>query len=145
MPGSMYDKLLQFLWRTLHCRRKKRRRGGGVQQRLERSDGVHRDTPLVSTLASLLVQLWAWGLVSPQLLQHIARAITDDITRMNQLNKTRCGACNTDFLEYDDLRRLAKIGDSGWCENNMSRELVSLMPPTHIPEETSQTKQTHTQ
>ncbi|HIF94878.1 MAG TPA: hypothetical protein EYQ60_17410 [Myxococcales bacterium] len=68
------------------------------------------------------VMMWAWGVISPQILQHIMFLFIADIAcaEQNRLNKKT-------------VRRLAALGTEGRHGNNIHHELLNMMPETKMP------------
>ena len=93
-------------------------KGGGVRQRLKASE----DSKKESTVATYLLQQWAWGAMSPQQVQHIMSLLLTDI---------RNGASNT--LSFNLINSLAAIGSHGLMKNNMLRDLLGKPPVCHMP------------
>ena len=73
-----------------------------------------------SVLASYLVTLWSWGMISPQLLQSIMGKAAADM-EAHKLGK----------LDFDEVSRLAGIGGAGSSSQNAMRDLQNHMkdPP----------------
>ena len=94
------------------------KKGGGVRQRLKASE----DSKKESTVATYLLQQWAWGAMSPQQVQHIMSLLLTDI---------RNGASNT--LSFNLINSLAAIGSHGLMKNNMLRDLLGKLPVCHMP------------
>ena len=69
-----------------------------------------------------LVMLWAWGTISPQLLQHIMMLFMRDLDNAEQ-----------GMLKKDRVRKLSKLGTSGAHPNNMNHQLIDSLPATKMP------------
>ena len=97
---------------------KKKRRGGlqqrlGAQRREEEATGVTVDQP--SLLAEWLKEQWAWGKMSPQLVQHVAALAKRDMVAANATNIP------------EDLHKLSMLGTEGAHANNCHRDLQALV------------------
>lgn len=103
----------------------KRKRSGGIRQRLAE---VQRDEAAEtygneSVLAKFLLELFAWGEMSPQLLQRICSLACEDFERANK---------NPQVLA--DLSMLARIGSNGTHKNKRHADLMAKVEPvSHIP------------
>ena len=96
----------------------KKRRGGlqqrlGAQRREEEATGVTVDQP--SLLAEWLKEQWAWGKMSPQLVQHVAALAKRDMVAANATNIP------------EDLHKLSMLGTEGAHANNCHRDLQALV------------------
>ena len=69
---------------------------------------------------SFVVLLWAWGTISPQLLQHLMMLFLVDMD-------------NAKVVNLDTARKIAGIGTSGNYAQNMNQQLVSLFPARNMP------------
>ena len=87
-----------------------KRRRGGQRQRLRQNE-VENDLG-TSSLFSFLMNMFAWGMFSPQQVQNIARLACEDMEKISN------GA------EFKDLQVLANLGAAGACSNNMHRDLT---------------------
>ena len=102
----------------------KRKRSGGIQQRLAQHD-LEDKNPCSSQLASFLVEQWAWGKASVQLVQEVAKIACEEMV------SNGCGQVPP------DLQFLAGLGSSGAHSNNMHRDLwhhfekTCPMPPMY--------------
>ena len=67
-----------------------------------------------------MVLLWAWGAISPQLLQHLMSLFIIDVG-------------NAEVLKLDLARRLAELGTSGAYAQNMNQQLVASFPAHNMP------------
>jgi len=76
-----------------------------------------------SKLAAYLLQLWAWGLISPQKVQTIAALAMED------MDGARGGQAT-----YDDLEALASLGSRGKHSNNCNRDLMDKLKQNRLPE-----------
>ena len=65
--------------------------------------------------------------MSPQLVGEIARKSCADIDELNRRNAIRVKQ-GMDFERYEDLVRLAGIGDSGVSPSNSHRDLLRMFP-----------------
>jgi hypothetical protein len=103
-----------------------KRRKGGIRQRLKQEKlEENRDAaPLESSLVCLLILLWSWGTLSPQMLQKIAHKAHADVCQLNARNKSKLRE-HVEFDEFEDLRLLAGIGCEGVFSNNCHRDLQS--------------------
>lgn len=72
-----------------------------------------------SGLASFLVENWAWGRLSPQMVQQLASAAQTDMEATGELKAPK------------PLERLAKLG--GGYDNMMSRDLIATIK-VNLPE-----------
>lgn len=79
----------------------------------------HAETSQQSCLASFLVEKWAWGHLSPQMVQQIASAAKTDMEATGQLKAPK------------PLDRLARLG--GGYDNMMSRDLIATAK-VNLPE-----------
>ena len=82
--------------------------------RLQQSRLTAKSAP--SSLAAKLVDLWAWGAISPHVLQQIA------------------AAAMTDGLHHPSVVRMANLGTSGLHTGNIRRDLLRLQLPAQHPE-----------
>lgn len=69
-----------------------------------------------------MVMLWAWGIISPQMLQHAMLLFERDVKRAAE-GKLDCGLVET----------LAALGGRGVYANNMHRDLIRAMPCPQMP------------
>ena len=78
-----------------------------------------------SLLAAFLVEQFAWGHFSPQLIQKIAGLACSDFDRAREQEES----------SLDDLRNLAQLGSRGAFPNNTHRDLMARMSAqVHLPE-----------
>lgn len=78
-----------------------------------------------SLLAAFLVEQFAWGHFSPQLIQKIAALACSDFDRAREQEES----------SLDDLRNLAQLGSRGAFPNNIHRDLMARMSAqVHLPE-----------
>ena len=78
-----------------------------------------------SLLAAFLVEQFAWGHFSPQLIQKIAALACADFDRAREQEES----------SLDDLRNLAQLGSRGAFPNNVHRDLMARMSAqVHLPE-----------
>lgn len=119
-----------------------KRRRGGIRQRLEAAEtqqataggARHQATAggnhvanfvANSLLAAFLVEQFAWGHFSPQLIQKIAALACADFDRAREQEES----------SLDDLRNLAQLGSRGAFPNNVHRDLMARMSAqVHLPE-----------
>jgi len=83
-----------------------------MRQRTARHQEATRATLKKSALAQLLLQLWSWGLMSPQTLQTIMAKAQEDVD-----------AAVKGELDRTDFDKLAAIGAGGRCSHNALRDL----------------------
>ena len=89
---------------------------GGVRQRLADAKRQKLDMGKPSKLYMFLVRLWAWGTISPQLMQKIASRAEEDMEHYKITNGR--------FTEvFEDLSFLSCLGTNGANPGNMNREL----------------------
>ena len=95
----------------------------GRGQRLLAAEAMQ---PVVcSCVASYLVTLWAWGLMSPQIIQAIASQVLKDMDKAAQGPDA--------FAQVRaEVGRLAHIGSDGAYEGNMRRDLKDMLQPTKL-------------
>ena len=74
------------------------------------------DASAPSRLAGKLVDLWAWGSISPPVLQQIAAAAL------------------TDGLDHPTIVRMANLGTGGLHTKNIRRDLLRMLLPAQHPE-----------
>ena len=89
-----------------------KRKRGGIGQRHANAADAELASQQESKLVVLLLGLWCWGRISPQLLQQIAAAASEDVknAKKNQLDQT-------------ELEVLAKLGASGQNKQDMNKAL----------------------
>ena len=98
-----------------------KRNRGGIRQRLD--DYTDSTKPaLESGLANFLLEQFAWGSMSPQLVQQIAMLAVKDIN-----NVISTGGC------LKDLEQISRIGGQGKLSNNMHRDLQQFQQKSLIP------------
>ena len=103
-------------WRMSHCSKK---REGGQQQRLQahrqemEAAAPTKDQPCL--LAEWLKERWAWGPMSPQIVQHVASVAKKDILSPGIENVPA------------SLQQLARLGTSGAFPNNYHRDFMAVM------------------
>ena len=99
------------------------KRKGGVRQRMQ----ARRDEnwiPGTSALTALLVSLFAWGEMSPQLAQKIALAAFEDAVKFKD-----------GVTSLEELRKVGDIGSRGYYPNKCFSEFISAIPmKINIPE-----------
>ena len=104
-----------------------RNRGEGHRQRAKRS----RPPNLESSLANFLVQSWAWGDISPQLMHKCAlHALIDVEAALRRQQDHRHQAIDPEFA---DLTNLKNLGGGGIYSNNMHAQLLRKLSPTRMP------------
>ena len=93
----------------------------GANQRAERAaaDRQAREPVRGSLLLWFLTGLWAWGLMSPQMVQKIAERCLADLDYAMQSESHMLSI-------RKDLESLATIGNSGRYSNNCQRDLRLL-------------------
>lgn len=101
------------------------RRAGGSRQRAAHAEEARCANLKTSVLATYLLQLWSWGLMSPQQLQSIMAKMKEDLEA--HANRE---------LDVREVDRLASIGTSGKWTNNMHHDLVQLLHPPAIQQAT---------
>lgn len=90
---------------------------GGLRQRLRRQHETHDTVNQQSALFTLLLHLFAWGEISPQLCQTIVEAGYKDAVSMKE------GRTNLAHLE-----RMSAIGSSGRYPNKCYGDLMARIP-----------------
>ena len=113
----------------------KRRKGGGSNQRLraeaELEDNLvfaqtgERQLP-PSILAKLILNLYVWALISPQLAQQIVAAV-GDLTKLQTRTIARTRRTRR-MEEFTDLQKIAAIGGFGAFPNHCRRYLEKNLP-----------------
>ena len=93
-----------------------RQRAAASSGDVEDDSGLPHDT--TSCLASLMVYFWAWGLMSPQLVQKICAAVLRDLDRLDGPNGVAIKA---------EIVRLAKLGGHGQFEQNSNRDMTTFL------------------
>lgn len=89
--------------------------------RLQR-DAAASPPVIESLLAAFLLQQFAWGFMSPQLIRKIASLAVQDAERAQSTGGV-----------LKDLQNISKIGGSGHLDNNMHRDLQPFLSKTKIP------------
>ena len=94
----------------------KRKRPGGLRQRLAQAEADERGRTMgdQSHLAQFLLELYAWGEMSPQMVQRVAKLVLHDI---------HASADNPRVL--NDLEVLAGIGTGGTHKNKCHADLMA--------------------
>ena len=114
----------------------KKRKGGGINQRLRAEVELEDDEVFAQTgerelppsiLAKLIVNLYVWALISPQLAQQIAAAAVGDLTKLQTRTIARTQRPRR-MEEFTDLQKIAAIGGFGARPNMCRRELAKLLP-----------------
>ena len=75
-----------------------------------------------SALANFLIREWAWGKMSPQMVQTISHLALLD------LKVASAGNTNS------ELEKLSRIGAHGFYSNNCNRDLNNLLPTSQLPQ-----------
>ena len=78
-----------------------------------------------SFLSAVLIEMWAFGFMSPQVLQRIAEASLRDVEAA-KASPTRMKAV------IKDLKALADIGDGGAYQGNCNRDLLRQLAPSRL-------------
>lgn len=110
-------RFLNAPWPIAMARSRSPRRKGGVRQRRKRRESLEGPFVTTSVLASLLMNLFAWGEMSPQVVQKIAKAAYEDACNM-QANESN----------LEDLKNMGEIGASGRYSNKCFGELLKRVP-----------------
>ena len=111
--------------RTMERSRSPRRRKGGTRQKVSAID-AEGAVPGTSTLVSLLLNLFAWGDMSAQLVQRVAQAAYEDAVAMKEMK-----------TDLSDLKKCGKIGCAGFYQNKCYSDLMQTLPlEIHIPKPT---------
>ena len=98
-------------------------RGGIRQRRRRRAEEEAAHVENSSHLAILLLSLFAWGEMSPQLLQKIAHAAYKDACRFKEATSSLL-----------DLEKMAGIGCEGMYSNKCYGDLMKVLPfKVHVP------------
>ena len=98
-----------------------RARRGGIRQRLE-ANSVATPPKIESALANFLLKEYAWGAMSPQLVQKIADFAMTDLKH---------ALATGGFLK--DLDTLSKLGGAGKQSNNMHRDIMQFQSCSNLP------------
>ncbi len=101
----------------------KKRRRGGIRQRLEAAEDDAGNHVAKSLLVAFLVEEFAWGHFSPQLVQKIAALACADFDTAREQEEL-----------MEDLRRLAQIGSRGALANNAHRDIMAFTTGVNMPE-----------
>ena len=88
-----------------------KKRPGGQRQRLAKEESTYKQAPVESHLATMLMEKWSWGEMSPQAVQSLAAASVKDMTSMS-------------CTPPEELLYLSRLGSSGLFPNNMHGELL---------------------
>lgn len=67
--------------------------------------------------------LWAWGQISPQLVQHMMALFKDDLQSYS----------SPEGMSMDFVDMLVRLGQSGTHTGNVHRDLVRNLPGSHMP------------
>ena len=94
-------------------------RRGGVNQRLKRL----REEQQGSELAVFLALSFAWGELSPQTVAKIATLACSDMAKLKQ-----------GTLNESSLQQIARIGGEGRHPNDMSKDMLRILPRSGLPE-----------
>ena len=118
----------------------KRRKGGGSNQRL-RAEAELEDNEVFaqtgerqlppSILAKLILNLYVWALISPQLAQQIAAAAVTDLTKLQTHTIARTHTPRR-MEGFTDLQKIAAIGGFGARPNMCRRDLERLLPSMRL-------------
>ena len=98
-----------------------KRKRGGARQRLQASSAATPPT-IESGLAKFLLKEYAWGSMSPQLVQKIASLAMADVKQ----------AAETGGL-LKDLDSLSKLGGDSSLSNNMHRDILKFQAVSKLP------------
>ena len=103
---------------------------GGWQQKARRDHAGDLSSAASSFshsfLAAFLINLWAWGLVSPQLTQQIfQRALKD-------LDRALAGEADAEAIRKE-YAKLAGMGSHGKYSNNCNRDMKGLLQSFKLP------------
>ena len=101
----------------------KKRRRGGIKQRLGAAEDDAGNHAAKSLLVAFLVEQFAWGHFSPQLVQKIAALACADFDKAREQEEL-----------MEDLRRLAQIGSRGAWANNAHRDIMAFTTGVNPPE-----------
>ena len=88
--------------------------------------------PLSSSLAAFILYLFAWGSMSPQLVQQLAYRANKDMEEMNRTNASTLGVPADMMESYSEISMLARLGDSGRYSGNCHRDLMEMLPATAL-------------
>ena len=114
----------------------KKRKGGGIRQQLRTEVTLEDDQVFAQTgerelppsiLAKLILNLYVWALISPQLGQQIAAAAVGDLTKLQTRTIARTQRPKR-MEEFKDLQRIADIGGCGAFPNHCRRDLENKSP-----------------
>ena len=114
----------------------KKRKGGGIRQQLRTEVTLEDDQVFAQTgerelppsiLAKLILNLYVWALISPQLGQQIAAAAVGDLTKLQTRTIARTQRPKR-MEEFTDLQKIAAIGGFGTRPNLCRRDLENLLP-----------------
>jgi hypothetical protein len=106
------DMLFEFWFKSWCCLFNSSANMVGWRQRLDRD----QDTRRGSHIAAFIVRLWAWGLMSPQMVQKVSQRVLRDVQHALE------GADQAASV-IADLQRLADLGGGGSYGGNMHRDL----------------------
>ena len=95
----------------------KRRKGGVRQRKRAREQEEGPKIATTSLLVALLVELFSWGEMSPQMVQKISHAAYQDAYNMSQLQ-----------TNLEDLKKLSHIGSEGRYPNKCYQEMMKVIP-----------------
>ena len=101
----------------------KNQRRGGIRQRLQAAEADAGNHVAKSLLVAFLVEQFAWGHFSPQLVQKIAALACADFDKAREQEEL-----------MEDLRRLAQIGSRGALANNAHRDIMAFTTGVNLPE-----------
>ena len=103
---------------------KKRKRSGGQRQRLSAAVRDSSNYQCQSVLANFLINMFAWGDMSPQRIQHLAKLAVQDLQTAQENDAVR-----------QDLYILANLGTAGAHKNKIHSELMGKVDHlSHLPQ-----------
>ena len=114
----------------------KKRKGGGIRQQMQAEVSLEDDKVFAQTgerelppsiLAKLILNLYVWALISPQLAQQIAAAAVGDLTKLQTRTIARTQRPRR-MQEFTKLQKIAAIGGFGARPNMCRRDLEKLVP-----------------
>ena len=114
----------------------KKRKGGGVNQRLRAEVDLEDDEVFAQTgqrelgpsfLAKLILNLYVWALISPQLAQQLAAAAVGDLNKLHTRTIARTRRPRR-MEKFTDLEKIAAIGGFGARPNMCRQDLEKLLP-----------------
>ena len=117
---------------ALHCSSVLRMSGGGSRQRFARQIAREGSDVTSCKLVRVLLESWAWGSMSPQMVQKIAQAAHEDVIDAKTEIILRHGGNPENVDSFFDLAILSRIGDHGASPNHCARDLRSHIIQTKI-------------